>query len=287
MIRHLVRLAIVVAGAGLFGLAVSPAHATDPQAGIDAEILYRGLYSSLKRHKALAVGAAGAWGYSYDYGSPAAAERAALESCRSAVRNRTWGKQAKCKIIARNGKLAAGAIFMGAALDKPLPLPDTPLKRAIQLWPRTSKLKGIMLALHGCNGTGSGVAPFVSSWFDFFQARGFLVVYPSSFDEERPPEFCGWQTPENYRAATEAMKFRVAQTKRTIRELQKSYPGVAIYIWAHSEGGYVAQALDLELAGMIIVGTPCGFGRPASDAGSEIGPDPACIRRVRRRYSLR
>lgn len=54
----------------------------------------------------------------------------------------------------------------------------------------------------------------------------------------------------------------MAQTKRTIGELRKAHPGVPLYVWAHSEGGFVAQLLDLKLSGMIIIGTACGFGVP-------------------------
>ncbi|MBK1866179.1 alpha/beta hydrolase [Aestuariivirga sp. YIM B02566] len=264
MIRQLIRLVIVVAGAKLLALASAPAYAIDPQAGLDAEVIYRTEYPGLKRHKAMAIGPGGVWGNSYGYGSAAEAEKNAIKTCRAALRPKSWGKSATCKLLARGNKFVWSTPFMGASFDKALPLPDVPLRGAVRFWPKDPKLKGIVLALHGCSGPGNGVDAFVDSWFRFFQARGFLVIYPSSFDEQRPPSYCGWIAPENYRAFTEAVKFRAAQTRRTIAELRKSHPDLPLYIWAHSEGGYVAQVLDTKLSGIIIVGTVCGISRPGA-----------------------
>jgi poly(3-hydroxybutyrate) depolymerase len=260
MFRYLVRLAV---GVFITLQALSPsAHATDPQAGIDIDVVYRAVYPGLKRHKAIAVGPSGAWGYSYNHRSVAEAEKDALRTCVNYARRLSWGKNAKCQIFAKNDKLSWRKALIGISLDETLPLPDIPLKRAAQFWPKGTKLKGIVLALHGCNGPGSRIDSFADSWFRFFQARGFLVVYPSSFDEPRPAQFCGAHSPATYVAATEAVKFRAAQTKRTIAELKKAHPGIPLYVWAHSEGGLVAQVLDVKVSGIIIVGTVCGLSTP-------------------------
>lgn len=264
MIRQLVRLAIIVAGAKLLALAPPPAHAADPQAGLDEEIIYRTEYPGLKRQKAMAIGPGGVWGYSYGYGSAAEADRDAIKRCRASLRSISWGKTATCKLLARGNKFVWSTPFMGASFDKALPLPDVPLRGAVRFWPKDPKLKGVVLALHGCTGPGAGVDAFADSWFRFFQARGFLVVYPSSFDEPRPPVHCGTVTPDNYRAYTESVKFRAAQTRRTVAELRKSHPGIPLFIWAHSEGGYVAQVLDTKLSGIIIVGAICGISGPGT-----------------------
>lgn len=261
MIRHLVRLAILAACLGC-ATSLPPANATDPQAGIDIEVVYRTVYPGLERHKAIAVGPAGAWGYAYSYRSAAEAEKSALKTCHSYARRQSWGKDAKCRLFARNDKLVWNKPLIGAPLDDTFPPPDLPLKKAINFWPKEAKPKGVMLALHGCNKPGSGVERFEDSWFRFFQARGFLVVFPSSFDELRPSEFCGLHTPQSYIAATHSIKFRVAQTKRTIAELRKAHPGIPLFLWAHSEGGLVAQAVNVKVSGIIIVGTTCGFGEP-------------------------
>lgn len=263
MVRNLVRLAILGVVAGLLAAETSrPAHATDPQAGIDIEVVYRAIYPGLKRHKALAVGPNGTWGDGYGYRSAAEAEKNALKACLNYAHRQSWGKAAKCQTFARDDKLIWSKPLIGISLDETLPLPDLPLQRARLFWPKGAKLKGILLALHGCNDPGSGVHPFEDTWFRYFQARGFLVVFPSSFDERRPSEFCGWYMAENYQAATESVKFRVAQMKRTIVELRKAHPGIPLYIWAHSEGGVVAQALNVNLSGIIIVGTACGLSEP-------------------------
>ena len=266
MISFLVRLALLAAGVGLFAPMMLPmlARAAEPQAGLDAEVIYRLEYAGRKRHKAMAIGPSGAWGYSYGYGSAAEAEKNALKQCRTVLRSKSWGKTATCKLLARNKAFVWNTPFMGFPFDKALPLPDVPLQRAVQIWPKGSKPKGIVLALHGCDGPGYGVPAFADTWFRFFQARGFLVIYPSSFDEKRPPIHCGTILPENYQAFTEAVKFRAAQTRRTIAELRKTHPGVPLYIWAHSEGGHVAQAVDAKVSGIIIIGTICGISTPGT-----------------------
>jgi hypothetical protein len=58
-------------------------------------------------------------------------------------------------------------------------------------------------------------------------------------------------------------KLRLAQTKRTISVLKTRYPNLPLYLWSHSAGGNIAQAIDSDIAGAIIVGTPCGIGSPS------------------------
>lgn len=264
MNRYLIRLAICAVSAVVLAIAkpASPARAAEPQAGIDVEVVYRALYPGLKRHKALAVGPSGVWGYGSGYRSAAEAEKSALKNCLTYARSQSWGKGAKCQLFAKNDKIVWSKGFMGVSLDKALPLPDVPLQRAVRYWPQDRKLKGVILALHGCSDPGPRVPSFADTWFRFFQARGFLVVYPSSFDEARPSEVCTWSTPQNYQFATEAAKFRVAQAKRTIAELRKAYPRLPLYIWAFSRGGMVAQILDVKVSGIVIVGSRCGVSYP-------------------------
>src|SRR5687767_15796947 len=102
MFRYLVRLTVAV----FFALqAFSPsAQATDPQAGIHIEVVYRAIYPGLKRHKAIAVGPSGAWGYSYNHRSVAEAERDALRTYINYARRQSWGKNAKRSEERRVGK---------------------------------------------------------------------------------------------------------------------------------------------------------------------------------------
>jgi hypothetical protein len=57
---------------------------------------------------------------------------------------------------------------------------------------------------------------------------------------------------------SEVARLRIAQTQRTLAELRKQRPGVPIYLWGHSEGGFIVQAVEADVAGIIVTGEECG-----------------------------
>jgi hypothetical protein len=149
-----------------------------------------------------------------------------------------------------------------------LPLPDGPLNKAkIFASQHSGPPKGIVLALHGSeNNYSVSSAPysFQKSWFDYFNSIGFQVIFPSTYDDVIPAyEYGGWNDPSTYAKGTFMNKLRLAQTKRTISVLKTRYPGLPIYLWSHSAGGNIAQAIDSDITGAIIVGTQCGIGSPS------------------------
>lgn len=51
---------------------------------------------------------------------------------------------------------------------------------------------------------------------------------------------------------------RIAQTQRSIEKLHASNPGKPIYLWGHSEGSLIVQAIEANVAGVIVSGDECG-----------------------------
>ncbi len=236
------------------------AAAAETYPGIEAEIAFRSVYAKEKGHKALAISPGGDWTSVFGKSSATAAKKEALRQCSYWLRQRPWGRESKCEIFAINDKIVWAKPLPGPPLGKALPLPDVPLGKARVFTPDTGKVTGLVLALHGCGKPWRGTWPFEESWFDFFRARGLQVYYPNSYNDPMPTEQCGWASPDKHDLVTAANKIRIAQAKRSIGELRRRNPGLPIYVWAHSGGGNIAQALDDDLAGIFIVGTRCGIG---------------------------
>jgi hypothetical protein len=96
---------------------------------------------------------------------------------------------------------------------------------------------------------------------NYYRAAGFRVIMPNSFADVRDPATCGVQKElVGFERQTRNLKLRVAQTLRTVAGIRRKYPGEALYLHGHSEGGWVAQALGEKLDGIILTGTVCGFG---------------------------
>jgi poly(3-hydroxybutyrate) depolymerase len=151
---------------------------------------------------------------------------------------------------------------LGTVLDTP----DLPLKRPLYERKPKGKLNGILLALHGCSRLRS-IPRGQKRWFSYFEARGLYVIAPNSFAESRLPERCPPTRGKNLAPLEtvshggEIVRFRVAQTRRTIRLLREMYPDLPIIIWGHSEGGAVAQLIPDNVSGVIVSGALCGIRR--------------------------
>ena len=177
-------------------------------------------------------------------------------------------KAGKCELVAVDDKFLWSKPAVGPPVGVPLPLPDGPLNKAkIFASQHIGPPKGIVLALHGSEnkyGVTSAPHAFQKSWFDYFNSMGFQVIFPSAYDDVIPAyEYAGWNDPSTYAKGTFMNKLRLAQTIRTISVLKTRYPGLPIYLWSHSAGGNIAQAVESDIAGAIIVGTQCGIGNPS------------------------
>lgn len=222
-------------------------------------------YSQLKGHKALAVGPGGYWSPSFGKTSAAAASKAALTGCNGALRTSPYKQLAKrkCVLFDINGKRTGKATATGIPFGVVAGGPDLPYASG-SVWEATGTTRrGTLLLLHGCNKL-NGVSGWLRAWINFYRASGFRVVFPNSFAEPRDPEMCGNPGATGIDAQTRNIKLRVAQTLRTLATLRQRFPGEAIYVHGHSEGGYVAQALGETAEGIIVTGAPCGFGDAAA-----------------------
>ena len=200
--------------------------------------------------------------------SAAAAEKSVLRDCQKNLARLGWAKAGKCELVAVDERFLWSKPAVGPPVDVPLPLPDRPLNNAkIFASQHDGAPKGIVLALHGADSSysvSSAPHPFQKSWFDYFNSIGLQVIFPSTYDDVIPAyEYAGWNDPSTYAKRTAMNKLRLAQTRRTISILKTRYPGLPIYLWSHSAGGNIAQAIDSGIAGAIIVGTQCGIGSPS------------------------
>ena len=236
--------------------------------GYEPELYFKQDYPREKDHKAMAVGPGGLSLIRSGMKSAAAAQKMVLRDCQRELTRLGRAKTGKCELVAVDERFVWSKPAVGPPVDVPLPLPDGPLNKAkIFASQRSGPPKGIVLALHGSeNNYGVSSAPhsFQRSWFDYFNSIGFQVIFPSAYDDVIPAyEYGGWNDPSTYAKATFMNKLRLAQTKRTISVLKTRYPGLPIYLWSHSAGGNIAQAIDSGIAGAIVVGTQCGIGSPS------------------------
>ncbi len=125
---------------------------------------------------------------------------------------------------------------------------------------KTSPRKGVVIHLHGCDGLST--KGWTRAWFTHFERSGYRVYAPDGFSMKRPPAQCG----ENYARKGEVRRLRTRQFNAVLVHIQKTYPGKKVYVWGHSEGGQFVQRFALtsgQIAGAIVTGHSCGFGRAA------------------------
>jgi hypothetical protein len=246
----------------LLSLSVSRVSADELIPDMSAEYIYRVGYSSFKGHKAFAIGPLGAVGYSYEWAGRKSAEREALASCKreeAKIRAKetatTKGNVGECRLLASGDKLLMPNPWAGPAWHEPSEGPDRPFERGKSRVYLGSNPKGIVLYLHGCDGLGSDKLQTANA--DFFSALGYSYFAPDSFGEPRPAAICGPYPQSKRRDRAQITKLRIAQTLRTIRELKLKYPDQPIYLWGHSEGGYIVKMLNIDVAGIIASGDAC------------------------------
>lgn len=268
---HLMGLHLLV---GLFLSSFTSAGmaATDSELHIDAiaEFFTLHSYKTVKTNKAVAVGPGGAWAHAGGEPSSKQAEQRALARCQAQIRSSRFAshRKQKCVIFDSNGKRSGLASPIGSPFGTIPQGPDLPYLKG-DFWPaETRRPRGIVLFLHGCDNISEtkGLSR-LQAWFAYYRAAGYSVILPDSFAEKRDPPSCGPPGQNGINRQTRNLKLRVAQTRRTLVGLRKNYPALKIYVHGHSEGSFVAQALDEDVAGVIITGGACGFFGPPSTVG--------------------
>lgn len=219
------------------------------------------VYPQMKGHKAIAIGPGGYWSEAYGKPSALAAGKYALAGCANALRQSPYKSLAKrkCLLFDVDGERTGKATPIGIPFGTVPEGRDYPLEFGKMWEPSSANRKGIMVMVHGCNPIGV-MGGWMDSWINYYRAAGFQVFLPNSFAEPRDGELCGNPGEHGIDQQTRTLKLRIAQTRHTLAELRKKYPKDPIYLHGHSEGGYVVQALGEKVAGIIVSGSPCGFG---------------------------
>jgi hypothetical protein len=226
---------------------------------LEAEYHYRKVYLSKPAHKAFAVGISGTFGSSWGYGSDKEAIKNAIATCRTGL----GGSDSTCRVVVVGNRLIVKDAFTMPSWQIAATGVDKPLSSGVRFLVPEGKAKGIVLYLHGCDGMDSQIHD--GAWGAFYNFLGLDFYAPNSFADERPPSVCGGRIENGLHRASEVYRLRIAQTLRTIAELRKENPGKPIYLWGHSEGSLIAQAIEAKVKGIIVSGGQCGvYGMPVA-----------------------
>ena len=226
----------------------------------EAEFNYWTYYSKRPGVKAFAIGPFGNHATALQGGTQKQANSFALSACnRNVASDASYFHvkiKTKCVIFAEGDRLLLEAPWGSNGWQAPALGVDHPL-----LFGRVSRvhyekpLKGIVIQLHGCDGLGGDLAAKV--WGKYLNSLGFNFFGPNSFSDPRPEAICGVVPLSKRKVDVEIMRIRLAQTLRSIQQLKSEKPDVPIYVWGHSEGAFVAMALEAKVSGVILSGEEC------------------------------
>ncbi len=221
------------------------------------EYIWRKLYQARPGIKAMAIAENGAFGISYNENFPASAEARAMEKCvvQSKFRSLHLSQGAECQLLTVQSDWKLTNLEADPDWQKPAKGRDAPMRKGCK-YPLGKKSKGIVLHVHGCDGTGAKI--FSDVWAAYFNALGYDFYVPNSFAVERPKDVCGYSTEHLPDQVSDVWRLRVAQTQRTLADLRQANPGKPIFLWGHSEGGLIVQMVEAEAAGIIVSGEECG-----------------------------
>jgi hypothetical protein len=253
----------------LIGFGIHPVIAAgneEPFVSFVAELNYWTDYGKRPGAKAFAIGPYGNFSTAWQIGDQNKANASALASCNRSVAedaSRFHTKiKGKCVVFAEGDKLLRTAPWSGVGWQAPAIGPDHPLFSGRELGLHDAKpIRGILVQLHGCDGIGGDLA--AKAWGKYLNSLRFNFFEPDSFAEPRPKGMCGNIALSERKTDDAIMRIRLAQTQRSIQELKSENPGVPIYIWGHSEGAFVAMALQTKVNGIILSGEECdAYGLP-------------------------
>lgn len=236
---------------------------------LEAEYYFRKVYLTKPKHKAMAVGLSGSFSASWNYGSDKEAAKNAIASCRKDFTRLTQrnGADSNCRLAVVGNKPLANDIVSLASWQVPAPGVDQPLSSGERFLVPHGKARGIIIYVHGCDGMDSW--EYNSAWGSFYNSLGLDYYAPNSFGDLRPRTVCGKHEDNGFHLVSEVYRLRIAQTHRTIDKLRKENPGKPIYLWGHSEGSLIVQAIEAKVDGIIVSGGGCGvFDMPVAAASN-------------------
>ena len=130
-----------------------------------------------------------------DFAGTQAAREEALKGCRESVQE-AFGKDVdtQCQLVMENDQLVWTGEIPRPMTERYLPESDLPLARA-NVFGDIASAKGLVLALHGCDGQADPQDEWYNSWLDFFVDRQYAVISPSSLADQQEL-VCGDDIPD-------------------------------------------------------------------------------------------
>ncbi len=222
------------------------------------EYMWRKLYQPRPGIKAMAIADNGAFGISYNESFPASAEARAMEKCteQSKFRSLRQSNVSECRLLSLQADWKLANLEADPDWQKPREGRDIPMRKGRKYLVNGGTSKGIILHVHGCDGTGAKI--FSDVWGAYFNALGYDFYVPDGFAVKRPKPVCGFSHEFPAEQVSEVWRLRVAQTQRTLADLRKVNPGKPLFLWGHSEGGLIVQMVEADVAGIIVSGEECG-----------------------------
>ncbi len=246
-------------------LLATPAQSQEPKSILDirTEYVWRKIYVTAKKSKAMAVASNGAYGIVFADTSTATAESRAVESCneRSKFLSLRQSSTPECQLLSKDDTWELPNVNSDPHWQKPAEGTDVSMRKGRKYLTQNSR--GIILHVHGCNGLGDKI--FTDVWGAYFNALGFDFYAPNSFAVKRPKEVCGIASDFPPEQVSTVWRLRIAQTQRTLADLKAANPAKLIYLFGHSEGGLIVQMIAADVDGIIVSGEECGvFGAPVA-----------------------
>ncbi len=252
--RRLVLISLISLLAGWTGAQA----AEKPVLSFTAEFFLHKHFGSLAGHKALAASETGGWGYADNAPNRLVAESLATLRCYGANKQRLKKDETQkpCEVIAADDETLKSDLVAAMRWQLPAEGQDRPFAKGFRQTLPKGAAKGTILHVHGCDGLGE--RDVMRVWADYFNVLGYDFYAPLSFADKRPKASCGKVSDYPMRQTSTNWRLRVAQTLRTIATLRKQQPGQPIFLWGHSEGGMIVQAVQADVAGVIVTGEECG-----------------------------
>jgi dienelactone hydrolase len=231
-----------------------------PFVSFEAQFSYWTSYAKQGGFKSFAIGPYGSFATAFRGRTQKQANSNALASCsQNVAADARYFKvriKSKCTIFAEGDNILLPELWGASKWQTPAVGPDKPLNtgRAFRFY-GGKPVSGILLLLHGCDGTGGGIVGKV--WGKYLNSLGFSMFMPNSFADPRPEAICGVTPLAKRKASAEIMQIRLSQTLRSIDRIKSENPGVPLFVWGHSEGAFVAMSLASQVSGVIVSGEEC------------------------------
>lgn len=155
----------------------------------EEKYFFRHIYSSKPNHKAVAIGRNGVFSANWSNGSANDAKTNVMANCRSiyAKHKQDDVADSNCHLVAVDGEQSYEDAATLPDWQMPLPGGDKPLAQGFGALLPTKKARGILLAVHGCDGIGPLV--YNTAWASFYNSLGLDYMFPIVLQTRAPVQF--------------------------------------------------------------------------------------------------